>query len=387
VDTFFHDMPAMQNLSQITQLENYLDVPDDWYVALTDVMNSTQAIEEGRYKSVNTVAAVTITAVLNSIPDVDVPFVFGGDGASIVIPVAIKDKVKEALAAIKWMGKENFGFEVRAGLVPVRDVTQAGYKIKVGKLGISENFQQPVFTGEGLDFADRLLKSADGERYQIEADPNAHADFSGYECRWSKHPASSEEVLSLLVKVIISSADKRHQIYDQIIHEIHKIYGEFEERHPISLERMSVATIPQSYYNELAWKQDKVNWRNLLSLMFWSIGGFLLWKYVHKIWNHYRQTVHATTDHEKFDDALRMTISGTAKQRQQLRDYLDIYQQLGQVAFGMHTAKHSLMTCIVFDRFGRQVHFLDADEGGYAMAAKEMKAQLAAYSQATVANA
>ena len=378
-NTFFHDIPSMHNLSDITQLENYVDVPNDWFIALTDVKNSTEAIEQGRYKEVNTVAAVTITAVLNSIPNIDVPFMFGGDGAALLIPPQIKDNVREALAAIKWIAKENFQLDVRAGLVPVQVATRAGHSIKVGRLIVSENFSQPMFTGDGMDFVDSFLKSPDtGSAYLIEADSNAKLDLSGYECRWSKHPASSDEVLSLLVKVIVGSADKRRQIYSEIIKKIDEIYGGHDKRHPISLKHMSVATTPAQFNNELGWKLEKVTWRDLWQLMLWAIGGFFLWKYIDKKWEPYKEVVRNSTDHEKFDDALRMTISGTEKQREELRDFLYIYQQLGQIAYGMHTSKYSLMTCLVFDRFGRQVHFLDADEGGYAMAAKQLKAQLAA---------
>jgi hypothetical protein len=31
------------------------------------------------------------------------------------------------------------------------------------------------------------------------------------------------------------------------------------------------------------------------------------------------------------------------------------------------------MTCVVFDRFERQMHLIDSDGGGYALAAKQMK--------------
>ena len=118
--------------------------------------------------------------------------------------------------------------------------------------------------------------------------------------------------------------------------------------------------------------------------MFWSVGGYLLWRYVNNIWDKYKSTVYHSTDHEKFDDMLRMTISGTVQQRQQLRAYLEDKHQSGDLVFGIHVAKHTLMTCIVFDRFGRQVHFLDADDGGYAMAAVELKAQLKTASRTSV---
>ncbi len=375
----------MENLKQITKTENYQDVPEDWLIAITDVRNSTKAIEAGRYKAVNTMAAVTITAVLNSIPDIDVPFLFGGDGASIVFPPEVSNQVFYALAAVKRLGRDSFDLEVRAGIVPVSDVIKGGYAVKAGKINNSENFQQPVFTGGGLDYADALIKSPQSaELYLIDDSFAGEADFSGFECRWSKHPAARGEILSLLVKATSPDTERNHQIYDHVLDSIHEIYGDEESRHPIEFKKMRVATSPQQYRNELGWKQESVTFVDTLKLMFLAIGGYLLWKFVDKIWDNYKKTVRETTDHEKFDDMLRMTISGTAEQRQKLSEFLEIYHSVGELCYGIHTADHSLMTCIVFDRFGRQVHFLDADAGGYAMAAKQLKLQLKTRAPETV---
>lgn len=383
--SFFHDIPAMDNLKQITNINNYQDVPEDWLIAITDVRNSTKAIEAGHYKAVNTMAAVTITAVLNSIPNIDVPFLFGGDGASIVFPPFVSEKVYQALAAVKRLGRDSFDLEVRAGIVPVKDVLKAGYALKAGKINSGENFQQPVFTGGGLDYADTLIKAPQSaELYLIDDSIAGEADFTGFECRWNKHPAANGEVLSLLVKATSADTERNHQIYEHVIDSITEIYGDEASRHPISLQKMRVSTSPGQYRNELGWKQENVSFLDTLKLMFWSMGGYLLWKFVDKIWDKYKSTVHGSTDHEKFDDMLRMTISGTAKQREKLTEFLEIYHSVGELCYGMHRADHSLMTCIVFDRFGRQVHFLDADAGGYAIAAKQLKTQLKIRMPATV---
>lgn len=376
---FFHDLTAMQRLDQITDIRNYTDVPRDWLIAITDVRGSTQAIDNGHYKSVNTVAAATITAILNSIPETDVPFLFGGDGASVVVPPEVANEVYHALAAVRRLGKTSFDLDVRAGIVPVSSVLDAGYVLKVGKINMSDNFQQPVFTGGGLDYADALIKNPEtADLYLINENFEGEADFSGFECRWSRHPASNGEVLSLLIKATSQDTAHNNRIYDHVISKITDIYGSSKDRHPISLDKMRVSTNPFQYRNELGWKKEKKpTLLQMLSLMFWSIGGFFLWKYVDKIWDKYKNVVHASTDHEKFDDMLRMTISGTSEQRQALEEFLYVYQSVGDLSYGIHIADHSLMTCIVFDRFGRQVHFLDADAGGYAMAAKQLKAQLA----------
>jgi hypothetical protein len=43
----------------------------------------------------------------------------------------------------------------------------------------------------------------------------------------------------------------------------------------------------------------------------------------------------------------------------------------------MHRSPAALVTCLVRSYDGDHVHFVDGSDGGYALAAKQMKAQLA----------
>jgi hypothetical protein len=54
-------------------------------VVLADVKGSTEAVRAGRYKDVNLVGAACITAALNVTRDLDLPYAFGGDGATVLI--------------------------------------------------------------------------------------------------------------------------------------------------------------------------------------------------------------------------------------------------------------------------------------------------------------
>jgi hypothetical protein len=93
-------------------------------------------------------------------------------------------------------------------------------------------------------------------------------------------------------------------------------------------------------------------------------------------WGNYKQVVSEATDFKKFDDMLRMVISGKARQRQKLIDYLEKKFQEGRLVYGFHISNRALMTCLVFERDGRQVHFVDGADGGYTLAAKEMKEKM-----------
>ena len=84
----------------------------------------------------------------------------------------------------------------------------------------------------------------------------------------------------------------------------------------------------------------------------------------------------ANTDYRKFDELLRMVISGTAEKQKDLRNVLEEYRQRGELVYGIHSSPTAIITCIISNFENDHVHFLDGSNGGYALAATEMKQQL-----------
>src|SRR5262245_25309003 len=79
----------------------YSAVPDSWFVAVSDVIDSTAAIKSGRYKDVNMAGAATIAAVLNACGRDDLPFSFGGDGGIVLVPPELEGESRRALSAVQ----------------------------------------------------------------------------------------------------------------------------------------------------------------------------------------------------------------------------------------------------------------------------------------------
>jgi len=79
---FYASLPVFSNFADAVRLESYRPLPDDWVAGFSDVVDSTKAVAEGRYKAVNMVGAGVIAAVANALGRRPFPFVFGGDGAS-----------------------------------------------------------------------------------------------------------------------------------------------------------------------------------------------------------------------------------------------------------------------------------------------------------------
>ena len=93
-------------------------------------------------------------------------------------------------------------------------------------------------------------------------------------------------------------------------------------------------------------------------------------------WESYKKDVVSNSDYRKFDDTLRMVISGTPQKRKQLVSYLEEQYRAGKIYYGTHSAEATLLTCMVFDYSSNHFHFIDGSNGGYALAAANMKRQL-----------
>jgi len=89
-DLFYNELESFNNFAEFVELGEYAAFPDDWMVMISDVQGSTRAIEASRYKDVNMVGAATITAILNVCGDIEVPFVFGGDGGILIVPGSLR---------------------------------------------------------------------------------------------------------------------------------------------------------------------------------------------------------------------------------------------------------------------------------------------------------
>jgi len=97
---FYDAVPRKPDFSSLSQADSYTPLPDDWVLGTADIVGSTQAVAEGRYKTVNMVGAAVISAQINAHAGEAFPFVFGGDGAAFAVPPEWKDRAEAALAAL-----------------------------------------------------------------------------------------------------------------------------------------------------------------------------------------------------------------------------------------------------------------------------------------------
>ncbi|EWH10407.1 hypothetical protein DS2_08038 [Catenovulum agarivorans DS-2] len=387
-DLFYQELDQFNLFSEFAEPQHYQPVPNDWFVVITDVVNSTQAIQDGRYRQVNALGVASIVAIMNSIKPLKVPYIFGGDGASVCVPSSVLQQVKQALQATVILAKQQFSLEIRAGVVPVSDIRQLGKDIRVAKFQPKDHFSQAMFDGNGLSAADSLIKQANSQYLiePVESDSLDNNDlFEGFECRWNEIPSRSKEHIALLVQALPNEQFSSDQIYQIVLMAINGCYGDELAYHPITPKQMSLSSKVADLQNEakirsgFVGKLTKYKYIAKLKLLR-HVGNYLMKNKVKTDateWGGYKQRLVENTDFQKFDDMLRMVISGNEEQRVQLENKLKQLQQSGLLAYGIHSAPSALITCMVNDYNHDHVHFLDTTRGGYAMAAKQLKSQLA----------
>jgi hypothetical protein len=383
--SFYDSLPVLEEFLKITDPSSYAPVPDDWLIAETDVQGSTEAINRGKYKDVNVAGAASIISLLNIDRNLGIPFIFGGDGATLCIPPAWEERAKSRLIGTVRMAREAFGLSLRAGLIPVHVVRTGGFDVRVARHRISAGYVQAVFTGGGIEYAESMIKTPEGARFALaEGDADPEQDFSGLECRWNDVPSVHGEVVSLIVKVLATDPAESTRQYRDLILTLRRIYGSDTDCRPIHPSKLKmsllgpnpsrerrVRTSGQSAASRLACAlaiRGKVITGNVL------IG--LKRKTRTTDWGDYPARLAENTDFRKFSDIFRQVLSGTPAQRQELDDYLEGLYGKGALVYGMHVSPTALLTCMIFSYNGVHMHLVDGGNGGYALAAAAMKERI-----------
>lgn len=391
---FYEQLPSFKDFKLVFEGSNYRRVPDDWWVVITDVSGSTKAISEGRYKEVNLVGAASIIAVVNALENQAIPYVFGGDGATILLHDRDIAKIKPVLIATKAMAKQVFDLEIRAGAVPVAQLSSEGKYVELAKYQLSDTATLAMIRGGGVNLAEKLVKRDDTFSIKSEnPSGESQANLNGLSCRWSPIPSKRGEVVSILVMARDVQTNSSDQIYRQVLEGIEQILGDHHDSYPVTFDGLAKRKMSwKSILNEVRMQANGRDWLGKVGAALWVaitfsiVNLFIMLGLKSPITDteKYVKEVSEGSDFRKFDDTLRMVRDCTAEQRWQIEDMLKGLYLKGLIFYGTYSSSHSLMTCYVAS-FSSHVHFIDGSDGGYAMAAKGMKQQIQAANEKNLA--
>ncbi len=377
---FYSEISPFDDFGRITDSGVYRPVPPDWWIGLTDVTGSTEAIAKGRYKQVNMAGAAAISAVMNALDSREFPFVFGGDGTSFAVASGQKDVAAKALAQTATWARLELGLDLRAAMVPVASIRAAGHDVRVGRFASSDHVSYAMFSGHGLEWAEAEMKTG---RFALEpAADDDRPDLTGLSCRWQPMPAEKGCILSLLV----APGDAIDEAgFAAIVAEILAMTGEDGRGgNPLPPEGPRFRWPPAGVGTEArAVARGGSSLGPLIRIWLESVLAVVLDKTGRSLGAFdpatYRAELTVNTDFRKFDDALRMTIDCEPALVERIEARLAAAAKAGHVRYGMHRQDEALMTCIVPSALASDhMHFLDGAGGGYARAAAMLKGAQAA---------
>ena len=378
---FFANLPVHRDFEAMTHADNYVPLPDDWWMGAADIAGSTDLVAAGRYRDVNTIGAAVICAQVNAIAALrigvvsaaDLPFVFGGDGAVFAVPPAARDASREALGAMRAWAHAQYGVRLRAAQRRVGDIRADGDDVRVARLGTGA-VSYAMFEGGGARHLEDEMKR--GLHAVPAGPPGAKPDLSGLSCRWQPVAARHGRIVSLIVKPE-EGADEA--ALDALYSRLNAIARGIDRAgHPIPEEGLRWPLVARGLREEhaapspdarplrravnalaanaFAWGLDRLNR---------SAGRFDP--------KHYARVLSTNADFRKISDGLMMVLDCDAATRSRLRAVLDDARRRGLARYGLSEAGEAIVTCIVPSAVrDDHIHFVDGADGGYTLAAARM---------------
>lgn len=373
-DQFYSRLPVNEiPLSELLMEEHlFYKVPENWHVVITDIKSSTEAVDTGMHTNVNLVATGSMVAVLNisNKAGIVVPSFFGGDGATFIIPPTLLTETIHALEKHRDNSKKNFDLTLRVGHLPVSEIYKNGHKLTITKLRTSKIFIIPVVLGDGISYAEKVIKGP-GYKTSIPPDDDHDLDLSGMQCRWDmvEPPLTDGEVVSLLV--VARNAANQAPVFRKAVDKIDEIYGAPEKRKPITVSGLRIRRRLQQLALEMRTKMSRYAPFYLLKAWLTSLLAPLFFKT--KTGKNYLNELVAMSDTLIIDGKINTVITGTAEQREKLTAALDQMEKDGEIYYGIYISKASVLSCYVRSFHENHIHFVDGAEGGYTNAAIMLK--------------
>ncbi len=374
-ETFYDRVPVFRGFPRLMDETLYRPLPQDWLIFSADVVASTRAIRENRYKAVNMAGAAVIASVANALGR-DFPFVFGGDGASFAVPPQWADLSRAALASTLCWAREELSLELRGAMVPMQSVRENGVDVRIARFAPSDNVTYAMFTGGGLAWAEAAMKQ--GRFTVASAEAGTRPDLTGLSCRFEEMPSVHGLILALLVA---PGERARPEDFRRVVDDLVLLVEE-QGHAPVPPEAPKFGWPPQGIELEahvsrrpgdsLAIHRAGALFRTLLYYLVLRfrlrVGKFLPAVYL-------KQVVE-NSDFRKYDDALRMIIDCSPELADEIERRCKAAAREGIVRFGTHRQEAAMMTCFTpAPTQADHMHFVDGASGGYALAALAMKSE------------
>ncbi|WP_179376279.1 DUF3095 family protein [Winogradskyella wichelsiae] len=356
----------------------FSEVPNTWHVVVVDILNSTLAVDQGKHHQVNLTATGAIISVLNFIrkekQNIEIPYFFGGDGATFIIPTLFLNKIIKILDNYSLHIKKNTNLILRVGHISVAYLLTQKTSLKIAKHQLTDQLSIPIVLGNGLKKAEEIIKTNFEESYATNFE-KALLNLEGMECRWKEiNPIQTQKKVVCLLLDAINEADQR-LIYREVISEMDTFFGAFNNRQPIKSNNLKLNFSILNIWEEMKISLTKQNFGYLLKKWFSTlVGKFYL--NLSSNGKQYLKQIGQLSHTFMLDGMINTVFTAEQSKIDLFTDYLNQLEKDKKIIYGIHITHASVMSCYVLDRKTKHSHFVDGTEGGYTSAAKMLKQKL-----------
>ena len=355
--------------------EDFKNVPESWYVIVVDIQNSTNAVKEGNHHQVNLTATGAIISVLNTIRkfqgNIEIPYFFGGDGATFIVQFSLLDKIVQVLDNYRLHIKRKTNLVLRVGQIHVKKLVEKNVQLKIAKHQLTEKLSIPIVLGNGLKVAEHIIKSSFKEKNTTSFDESL-LNLEGMECRWDEiSPDKSQaKVVCLLLDATVEATQS--DIYKQVLSQMEKDFGSFENRQPIKNTKLRLDANPKKVLEEMKISLVSNNWMYFLKS--WLKTNFgKIYLNLTSSGKQYLKQIGQLSHTFMLDGMINTVFTAEQSKIDNFITFLDTLEADNKLIYGIHVTHASVMSCYVLDRRTTHSHFVDGTEGGYTSAAKMFK--------------
>jgi hypothetical protein len=362
-------------------------VPDSSYVVIADVRKSTLAVRNGRQKDVNMVGAACVSAVRNEFPHGLIPWVFGGDGATFLVPENLHQQFLEVLSSVQRLARVNLNLSLRVGSVSVAELRaeNADVRLTVQECGAQEKTY--FLLGSGLSLADKIIKARD--RRQDETDTRTEVETEiarGMSCRLLPFVSLRGHIYSIIVESSRSFAEQE-KLFRQIMTAL-RAGGQLERLRPLQKENIRRRWIPKTWQLEAQFFKKRSSFIWLVKHYLATLFAQVISKFVFAFDRNnsitgqpsvYEQDMLVQSDWLKFNGALYLVVDMTDDEFAMFEKTLNDMEAAGDILFGIQRCTSALVVChLDGQNQKRHFHFVDGSDGGLTLAALNLKAKASA---------
>lgn len=368
--------PFKGTLIELLGDDNYfVDVPKSWHVVVVDILNSTSAVNAGNHHQVNLTATGAIISVLNAIRKVkrsnEIPYFFGGDGATFIVPSSLLNKIIHVLENYRIHIKRKIDLVLRVGEIPVSNLIESEVQLKIAKHRLTDKLSIPIFLGDGLKVAESMIKSSFKEEETTAFDETL-LNLEGMECRWDQILPDQQQTKVVCLLLDASLEKDQRNVYKKVLAQMDEEFGKFENRQPIKSNNLKLDPNPTKVWEEMKIRLTSTSWMYFFKSWLKSNFG-RIYLNLTSSGKQYLSQIEQLSHTFMLDGMINTVFTAEQKSIDRFIAFLDEMERDKKLIYGIHVTHASVMSCYVLDRRTTHSHFVDGTEGGYTSAAKMFK--------------